>query len=423
MFRKNQLLSIPRAALDWLAASSWLSFLIIFTLAFCIRYDELKGIHPRYLVPNPAWELPSIAISLMKTGQFADPYMIATGPTAHLPPIFPYIFCFIYRIFGLTSAAGFASWIFIFTISSLLYALLPWFSEQFGLSRSAGFIGGIAAALKVEWPGHGEYLTGLFLGLILVIFLKRWRKKGFPWQNSLFFGIFIGAAFHVQPALLPVILACVAFELWWFKDKRIFAHATLISLGIILAALPWAWRNYKAFDTFFFIRSNFGLELRMGNHEGAVATMEEMDALGEHRHPSTHFTEVRLLKDVGEIEYMRQAKEEAFDWLRSHPRDFLWLAVQRIANLWAGPIQRPADALSISLLTILAFVGMWRNYQMRKVPQRAALLIPLITYPVIYYFMAYMPRYRIPIDWILYLLAGAAIWHWIGQENHDRNIN
>jgi hypothetical protein len=41
-------------------------------------------------------------------------------------------------------------------------------------------------------------------------------------------------------------------------------------------------------------------------------------------------------------------------------------------------------------------------------------LIPLATYPLIYYIVAYMPRYRIPIDWILYILAGAAVWQLIG---------
>jgi hypothetical protein len=46
-------------------------------------------------------------------------------------------------------------------------------------------------------------------------------------------------------------------------------------------------------------------------------------------------------------------------------------------------------------------------------PQRAVWIIPLATFPVIYYFVAYMARYRVPIDWILYVLAGAMVWRWI----------
>ena len=33
----------------------------------------------------------AIALSLVETGEFADPYLIHTGPTAHLPPIPPWI--------------------------------------------------------------------------------------------------------------------------------------------------------------------------------------------------------------------------------------------------------------------------------------------------------------------------------------------
>ena len=41
------------------------------------------------------------------------------------------------------------------------------------------------------------------------------------------------------------------------------------------------------------------------------------------------------------------------------------------------------------------------------------MLIPLITFPLVYYVVIYMPRYRVPLDWILLLLAGAAAWHWL----------
>jgi len=42
----------------------------------------------------------------------------------------------------------------------------------------------------------------------------------------------------------------------------------------------------------------------------------------------------------------------------------------------------------------------------------AALLIPLLTYPLVYYLVPWQHRYRFPIEWILFLLAGAALWSW-----------
>ena len=71
--------------------------------------------------------------------------------------------------------------------------------------------------------------------------------------------------------------------------------------------------------------------------------------------------------------------------------------------------------MAVSALTILALLGAIRTLPSLAVPQRAVLLIPLATYPLIYYVVAYMSRYRVPLDWIILLFAGAEAWHWIGK--------
>jgi hypothetical protein len=138
-------------------------------------------------------------------------------------------------------------------------------------------------------------------------------------------------------------------------------------------------------------------------------TIAQMRRQGVIRHPKGDLTEAVILRDIGEIEYMRQAEWEALDWIRRHPGDFFWLTVQRIANVWLGPLQRPWAPSGMLALTFFAFLGLWLTLPTLTTPQRAILLIPLATYPVIYYFVAYMPRYRVPIDWILFMLAGAVV--------------
>ncbi|UCC53949.1 MAG: hypothetical protein JSV68_08245 [Anaerolineaceae bacterium] len=298
---------------------------------------------------------------------------------------------------------------------SLLYAMLPMLSHKLGTTRQAGFIGGIAGALLIEWHGHGEYLTGIVMGLTLVAFLRRWTKNRISVSGSFLLGLVIGVAFHIQPALLPVILGCMAFELWWRRKHRRWAYLSVLALGVVIACIPWGWRNYTAFNGLFFIRSNFGLELRVGNHEGAVAMIDVM--VGQRDplllHPKAHLREARKLKEVGEVEYNRQARDEALEWIRSNPGDFISLTLQRFVNVWVGPLHQPKGIAGVLTLTILALVGAWRTFPGLTIPQRAAFLIPLATYPIIYYVMAYMPRYRVPIDWILFILAGAAVWSWI----------
>jgi hypothetical protein len=131
--------------------------------------------------------------------------------------------------------------------------MLPWFSVQFGLRLRAGFFGGLAAALAVEseWHKHGEHLTGIILGLLLVAFILRWTKDRVSRRGSFFLGLAIGAAFHLQPALLPVMLGCMAFEFWWSRNQQKLTLLAVMTLGIVLACTPWAWRNHTTLNAFF----------------------------------------------------------------------------------------------------------------------------------------------------------------------------
>lgn len=410
MFKKITPLKYLHALITWVSNSPWRYFPLLFAISFAVHYNTIRQIPAQYMVPTNRYELESIAIALLETGEFANPYIIPTGPTAHLPPIYPFLYFLIYRLFGLTSAAGYISLGFMCFNGAVLAGLLPWLSGKLGLGRQAGFIGGLGAAFFAEWAGHGEYLTGLAMALILLAFLRRWTRPETSWQRTLLLGLGIGFAFHIQPALLTVILGLLLFEHWHQRERPQWLSQGILLLGILIACLPWGWRNYTAFDAIFFIRSNFGLELRMGNYDNAAATFEVMDAAGtNYMHPADYYPETRLLKEIGEIEYMRRAQAEALDWIRANPARFLSLTLQRFANLWFGPLHRPEGMLGVSAFTLLALWGLWRAWPILTTTQRAAIIVPLLTYPLVHYIVGYMPRYRVPIDWILYALAGFAL--------------
>ncbi|MHC4305746.1 MAG: hypothetical protein ACYTEY_03805 [Planctomycetota bacterium] len=405
-----------RAVWNWMAGSSWRAFVIIFLLAFAIRGYLLTKVSTEYVLPSTRWEMEAIATSLVESGRFADPYALPTGPTAHLPPVLPGILALIWRVFGMGLAAGYASWVFRIATQSAMYAVLPWFSLKLGLGRQAGVLGGLAGAVLARWPGHGEALTAIVLGLLLIAFVGRWTGALRSPARSLLLGLAWGVAFHIQPALLPVMLGCVAFELWWHRDRRKWLHSAAMILGVTLACAPWGVRNYVTFHEVFFIRSNLGLELRMGNHEDAAAAMEVMDARHEHLHPRLQVEEALKVRELGEVVYMRQAGHEAVEWIRAHPATFARLTASRVVHFWCGPLHRPWAAAGVTAILLLALLGAWRTFPGLALPQRAALLIPLATFPLIYYVVAYMSRYRIPLNWILVLLAGAAVWHWIKRR-------
>jgi hypothetical protein len=176
-----------------------------------------------------------------------------------------------------------------------------------------------------------------------------------------------------------------------------------------LACLPWTMRNHAALGGLVFMRSNFGLELRMGNHEGAAPTLGLSQDRGTLRHPRSLPDEAREVRRLGELAYMRAAEREARDWIRSHPLAFARLTLLRVAQFWLGPLDDVPVAVGTALLTLLAAAGARRAWPCLDAARRAALLTPLVTFPLVYYVVGYEARYREPLDGLLLVLAGFAV--------------
>jgi len=354
-------------------------------------------------------EVPGVALALYERGEFADPYCLPTGPTAHMPPFQPALMAAIYHLLGPTLTAGYVVWQIANAFYGIMFAMLPWLGGRLGLGREPGVVGGLAGALIPRWPGYVEALAAIAIGLMLAAFLRRWESRRAPSVNSFILGLVMGLSFYVTPSLLPVSLGLIAFELAWLREPGRWRRAGLIVLGMTLACAPWTWRNYSSLGGVFFIRSNLWLELRMGNHEGAGATIEMSVRAGTERHPGNNEEEARKVQQVGELEYMRQVRRETFTWIRTHPLAFSRLTALRIAQFWFGPVDDHLVALQISLVTLLSVVGAWRALPRLSVPQRASLLIPFAAYPLVYYLVGFEARYREPLDGLALLLAATAL--------------
>ena len=127
--------------------------------------------------------------------------------------------------------------------------------------------------------------------------------------------------------------------------------------------------------------------------------------------------------EVGEAAYMREKQHEALAWIGGNPGEFLRLTATRVLYFWLGPWHAPVRAFGYTLLFVIAVIGAWRLLPTIGAPERAALLIPLATYPLIYYVVAYMPRYGEPVRWSLFLLAGGAVWGWVGEGSRVPRVS
>jgi hypothetical protein len=213
----------------------------------------------------------------------------------------------------------------------------------------------------------------------------------------------------------------LVFELWWKHGRRTWFRSACVVAGAALACIPWTWRNYTALHGFFFIRSNFGLELRIANQAGADADIDvTLARKGTVRHPSENLEEARQVRDLGEAEYMRRARIEALEWIGAHPAEFLRLTAMRFVHFWCGPLREPWLAALSTVMTALALLGLRRVLPSLDAPGRAGLIIPLATFPLVYYIVSYVEHYPVPLSWMLLLLACYELQGRMTRKNRNR---
>ena len=390
----------------------------IFIVAVLVRVLLLASpLVPRaYAVGGVHIEVEAVARAIVGGRGYADPYAVPTGPTAHPLPIQTGIQALLYLVLGVTPAAAYARCLVGIVSCAAAFAMLPWLAAEIGLGRRAGTIGGLAGAI-IPWQGLGDPLgwasneaqATVALGVLVAWYLRRWKATALPaWPPSFALGAFAGFAFHLAPALLLVAAGCALFELRWVEDRRKWVSLAAVVVGAALACSPWFWRNCRSLGEPIFIRSNFGLELRLGNHDGARADLWSAPDAAR-LHPGNNPDEARRVRLEGEAAYMRTLREEAVAWITSHPGRFLALTASRAWHVWFGPPARPFEALPVAGLTLVALVGLRRAWPRMPSPERAAVIIPLIGYPLVYYLVGYVPRYTFPVSVFLFMLAGFAV--------------
>jgi len=87
-------------------------------------------------LPSPGfgkgYESVALAKNLAERGAFANPFAAAqTGPSAHLPPLFPLYLAALIKIFGFSSGFVLAASLITVGVHALHAALLPFVSKLF----------------------------------------------------------------------------------------------------------------------------------------------------------------------------------------------------------------------------------------------------------------------------------------------------
>src|SRR4029077_4624414 len=149
------------------------------------------------------------------------------------------------RTFGEGVATG-AAWIWIFLPTALFFPL--------------------------QWIWDTALLTLIFSLTFWATLIMREKQRIFTWAGY-------GALWAVGALVNPSILSLFPFFLGWlvWEARRVpvpWARSVAAAILVfVICLIPWTVRNYRAFGKVIVLRSNFGLELWLGNNPNVTDTM------------------------------------------------------------------------------------------------------------------------------------------------------
>lgn len=366
-----------------------------------------------------SWEMGWTARSIFLGQGFSSPFLPVTGPTALVPPLYPYLLAGCFHLFGLnTVKVAFA----VLSLNSVFSALtcIPLFLlASRAINRRAGCLVAIAWAIypfSIYFSADRVWdyaLTALLLSWCLVLAQSLPERRWPAWAG---FGALYGLAVMSNPSvssLLPVFLLYAMFQVWRRRGPWL-RHALLAAMAFAAVCTPWTVRNHKVMHANFFVRDGFWLEFYAGNNGD---THESNSASA---HPASNPVEMRRYQDLGEIHYMAEKRQQSLASVRQHPGTFALGTVRRIIRFWTGYWSfspeylkfEPFDLPNVPFCLVLLFFtarGMarwWRADRMAALPYLLATLV----FPLPYYLTHSSMDYRQPLEPVLLLFVTLGIF-------------
>lgn len=353
-------------------------------------------------------EMGWVARSLAFGHGFSSPFFPLTGPTALVPPLFPYLLADVFLTFGLYTAK---SAFVILSLDSLLSALtcIPvYLSLKYAAGeRPAQFAGWLWViypfAIYFSGAQVWDYALTSFLFASCFCFAQRLhlQERCSAWFG---FGVLYGVTALSNPSILSVFPFLLFSALW--KVRRtgggwlLRGIVTFIAITLVLG--PWAIRNDRVMHTASPIRDGFWLEFWAGN-SGDTFTSNPAWA-----HPASNPVEMQKFEAEGETAYLAHKHTMAVSFVLHRPLLFAGASLRRVVRFWTGfwsfqpgylrsePLDVP-NVFFCTCITLLMLQGIWRWWKEDRTYASPFLIIVLV-FPLPYYLTHSSMDYRQPIE-------------------------
>ena len=367
-----------------------------------------------------------IARTFVDSGTFG---FIPGQPTAYTQPLYSFVLIPLYETVG-------RSWQAVGGLQILIAVATALVVYEIGRRWLAAGVGLVAAALVALHPYlvwhdvhvNREIVDGLLAAVIMLLTLLLAERRSLPLAALL--GAVLGVAILGNVRLTPLPLVLAGFLLWRWREWRASAGALALALVCCGAVLvPWIVRNKVEVGCAALTTDSRGLW--EANNELTLPTLRagrwiDNVPLPAGFPPSAQDAgrEYRRHGRIVPVDECRQAtfyRDKVLDFWRDHPGEKAKLAAQATLMLWNPAVsqqdrregaaswlntaRRWVQPLFMVPLYLLALYGLVRVPRMF-----ASLAVALLAYQwLVAMIFVGATRYRAPWDFVLALLAGAAI--------------
>ena len=354
------------------------------------------------------WEMGWTARSIFQGHGFGSPFLPITGPTALVPPLYPYLLALVFHLFGLYTAKSAFVILSFNSLCSALTCIPIYLSLKESVGRRTALLAGWSWALlpySIYFAADRVWDYALTALLFALCF---WAAQRIHRHGTLSTWFGLGALFGItilsNPSVAPLLPLLLLLALWrvWRNRRPWLLRGLIASIAVIAVVAPWGIRNYRTLHIVSPVRDGFWLEAYAGNN-GDTFTSNAAWA-----HPASNPVEMQRYETLGEVAYMAEKKQLTLNWIESHPIAFGAVTLRRFVRFWTGfwslnrayrgiePLDIP-DTFFCTFLTAMMFRGLYRWWQQNR-RKTLSYIAVLFLFPLPYYLTHGSPDYREPIE-------------------------
>jgi hypothetical protein len=276
-------------------------------------YSARLGDSFRYL--SDEYEYVVLARNLARYNMYS---LDGASSTAYRPPGYPAVLSVLAMLGGDIPQLRFLNFVFL---SGSVY-LIGRIMLQQGLPCAAVISSLLVIAYPVLFYTSGTFYPQTLASFLFLIILKTFTKIKLRPGDFVVGGLIFGFLVLTVPAFFYAI-----FVIWgWFFLTGRYLQArsyvlTLVSAFLIIGL--WTARNYLVFDTFFFVSTNSGENLLIGNTENSTPTSGTQVDISKY---------LSRAAGLGEAERDKFFTQQAVQFINDHPVASLKLYLLKVLN-------------------------------------------------------------------------------------------